>query len=299
MKLNRNGDRPLAGRVAIVTGAGKGLGRAYAIRMAEQGARVLVNNRVREGAPNSADQVVAAITAAGGIAEPDYTPVESPSAGDELIAHALDSFGAVHIVVANAGLDRPRSFHKQGWEDFDEIFRINFFGAARLLHAAWPHLRQIEGARALVSVSTAGFYGNHGQAAYAASKSALVGLVKSLALECAGSGLCINALAPYAVTPLTRPWFPQEDAERFSPEAAAELAAWLVSCDCRLNGATLIAGGGGLRRVEVLETDTVSLQDGAATALERLRHFDCELAPDSASAEFELFARSLRGELPQ
>ncbi len=297
--MSEERNSPLAGRVAIVTGAGKGLGRAYALRLAAQGARVLVNNRVRPGVPNSAEEVAAAIRAAGGVAEPDYTPVESPSAGDDLVAHALDCFGALHIVVANAGLDHPRSFHKMAWEDFDEIFRINFFGTARLLHAAWPHLRQTPAARALVSVSTAGFYGNHGQGAYAASKAALVGLVQSLAIECAGSGLCINALAPYAVTPLTRPWFPEADADRFSPEAVADLAAWLVSGECRLNGDLLIAGGGGLRRVAVRETQTVSLQAGVAAALERLDGLDVELAPDSASAEFEQFARSLREPPPR
>jgi NAD(P)-dependent dehydrogenase (short-subunit alcohol dehydrogenase family) len=288
----------LAGRVAIVTGAGKGLGRAYALKLAEQGARVLVNNRVREGEPSSADRVVEEITGAGGIALADYSPVEHRSAGDDLVAHALDGFGALDIVVANAGLDRPRSFHKQAWEAFDEIVRINFLGAARLLHAAWPRLRQRDTGRALVSVSTAGLYGNHGQAAYAASKAALVGLVKSLAIECAGSGLRINALAPYAVTPLTEPWFPRADADRFRPAAVADLAAWLVSSACHHNGAVLVSGGGGVRLAGARETSTVSLQDGVEAALGRLEQLDVDQAPESASAEFEAFAHSLPGEEP-
>jgi NAD(P)-dependent dehydrogenase (short-subunit alcohol dehydrogenase family) len=298
MGADTDSTRPLAGRAAIVTGAGKGLGRAFAMRLAEQGARVLVNNRVREGVPNSADRVVEEIAAAGGIARADYTSVESADAGEGLVAHALDCFGGLDIVVANAGLDRPRSFHKQAWEDFDEIFRINFFGTARLLHVAWPHLRRTPEARALVSISTAGLYGNHGQAAYGASKAALLGLVRSLAIECAGSGLCINALAPYAVTPLTAPWFPGADADRFPPEAVADLAAWLVSGRCQLNGVTLVSGGGGLRLAGARETPTVSLRGGVPAALSRLDQLDFELAPDSAGAEFEAFARSLRAEDP-
>ena len=288
----------LAGQVAIVTGAGKGLGRAYALRLAAEGARVLVNNRVREGQPNSADAVVAEIRALGGTAEADYSSVEGESAGADLLTHAMDSFGALDIVVANAGLDHPRSFHRQEWGAFEDIFRINFFGTARLLHAAWPRLRETPDARALVSISTAGLYGNHGQSAYASSKAALVGLVKSLAIECAGSSLCINALAPYAVTPLTLPWFPQVDADRFSPEAVAEVVAWLVSPRCELNGATLVAGGGGLRLAQVLETGTVSLDGQVASAIDRATALPVTHLPDSANAEFEAFSRSLRGEQP-
>jgi NAD(P)-dependent dehydrogenase (short-subunit alcohol dehydrogenase family) len=285
----------LDGRVAIVTGAGKGLGRAYAIELARQGARVLVNNRVREGQPNSADAVVEEIRAFGGSAEADYTSVESDDSGTELVSHALDAFGALDTVVANAGMDHPRSFHKQQWSDFEAIFRVNFYGAARLLHAAWPGLRDSGRGRALVSISSAGLYGNHGQAAYASSKSALVGLVKSLAIECGNSELRINALAPYAVTPLTLPWFPREDADRFSPGAVAPLVAWLVSGSCVLNGRVLVSGGGGVRLADALETETVALGEGVEQALARVVEMPRDQAPGSASGEFEEFSESLRG----
>jgi len=285
----------LAGRVAIVTGAGKGLGRAYAIELAQQGARVLVNNRVREGRPNSADEVVAEIQALGGEARADYNSVESESAGEDIVSSALDAYGSLDILVANAGLDHPRSFNKQTWQSFEEIFQINFYGTARLLHAAWPKLLEAERARVVVSTSTAGLYGNHGQAAYASSKAALVGLVKSLAIECAGGELRINALAPYAVTPLTLPWFPQEDVERFSPEAVAVLVAWLSSDACDVNGEVLIAGGGGVRRAQACETATVSLEGGVAQALAEIASLSGDRAPDNASAEFQQFADSLRG----
>jgi NAD(P)-dependent dehydrogenase (short-subunit alcohol dehydrogenase family) len=283
----------LAGRVAIVTGAGKGLGRTYALELARQGARVLVNNRVRAGYTKSADTVVAEIRADGGIAEADYSSVEGETAGNDLVAHALDAFGSLDIVLANAGMDHPQTFHRQDWSAFDEIFRINFFGTARLLHAAWPRLREATDGRALVSVSTAGLYGNHGQSAYSAAKGALLGLVKSLAIECARAELRINAVAPYAVTPLTSPWFPQEDAQRFGPEAVAGLAAWLVGPECDLNGRVLIAGGGGVRLAQALETDTASLARGVPGALDELAGLPFRHLPASASAEFDAFANSL------
>ncbi len=277
-----------------MTGAGKGLGRAYALELARQGARVLVNNRVRPGQPNSADAVVAEIIAAGGVAEADYCSVERDTAGADLVTHALDCFGSLDIVVANAGMDHPRSFHKQEWDAFEEIFRINFYGTARLLHAAWPGLRRTAQGRAVVSVSSAGLYGNHGQSAYSASKAALVGLVRSLAIECAGDSLRINALAPYAVTPLTLPWFPQADAERFSPEAVAALLAWLASDACTLNGDVLIAGGGGVRRASTLETDTVMMTEAFGEVLEQLARAAPNQPQVSASDEFAAFAQSLR-----
>ena len=285
---------PLQGRSAIVTGAGKGLGRAYALELARLGARVLVNNRVRPGQPNSADAVVAEILASGGVAEADYSSVEHAAAGTDLVTHALDCFGALDILVANAGMDHPRSFHKQEWDAFDEIFQINFYGTARLLHAAWPILRRAAQGRAVVSVSSAGLYGNHGQSAYAASKAALVGLVSSLAIECARDSLRINALAPYAVTPLTRPWFPQADAGRFSPEALGQLLAWLASEACTLNGEVLIAGGGGVRRAATLETDTLTLGGEMSQVIERLIETAPAHAQASASEEFAAFAQSLR-----
>ena len=190
-------------------------------------------------------------------------------------------------------MDVPQSFHRQQWPAFDEIFRVNFYGTTRLLHAAWPHLREAACGRALVSVSTAGLYGNHGQAAYSAAKAGLVGLVKSLAIECARSELRVNALAPYAVTPLTQPWFPQEDAQRFGPDAVAGLAAWLVSPECTLNGRVLISGGGGVRLAEALETGTVSLGEDMTETLAELVTMVPEHLPASASAEFDTFADSL------
>ncbi len=289
------GPHSLEGRVAIVTGAGKGLGRAYALGMASLGARVVVNNRANhdpQGRP-SADAVVAEILTAGGEAIANHDAVEKPDAGENLVSAALSHFGRLDIVLSNAGIDHTRSFHKQSPEDFDEVMQINFHAVARLLHAAWPHLRTAGYGRVLVSTSTAGLWGNHGQAAYSASKAALLGLMKALAIEGAPRGIGVNALAPYAVTRLTAPWFPEQSAARFSPESVARLATWLVSDQCTLSGATLIAGADHVRLARSLETASLPLADSIPALVDELLNVPCGTTQTSANAEFEDFVQCL------
>lgn len=285
----------LQGRVAIITGAGKGLGRAWALHLAAQGARLVVNNRgsIDQGESRSADTVVAQIRTAGGEAVANYDSVEAPDAGARLVDQALQHFGRLDIVVANAGIDSAASFHKLAMADFERVMEINFHAVARLLHAAWPLLRQQAYGRVLVSGSTAGLYGNHGQAAYASAKAALLGLVKTLAIEGHPRGVLVNLLAPYAVTQLTRAAFPGEQAAQFSPEAVAPLVAWLVSEHCRLTGQTIVTGAGHARLVKTLESATIALGEDIPAALEQLLAMPCEQGQVTAIAEFEAFSRSL------
>lgn len=285
----------LQSRVAIVTGAGKGLGRSYALHLASLGARVVVNNRVSrdQGGTSSADAVVSEIRATGGEAVANYDSVEETDSGKRLVASAVQHFGRLDIVIANAGVDCATSFHKQELADFESVLQINFFAVARLLHTAWPLLRKANYGRILVSTSTAGCYGNHGQAAYSSSKAALLGLVKALAIEGASHGVLVNAIAPYAVTQLTRPWFPEQQLQEFSPDAVAGLVGWLVSEQCELNGETLVAGANHARRVQTLETESIALGEDPQAAIEKLLAMPCEISPASASAEFEDFIRSL------
>lgn len=288
-------NRALAGRVAVVTGAGKGLGRAWALHLASLGAAVVVNNRGRSGQPGgrSADAVVGEIRAAGGEASANYDSVEDRAAGERMVELALAQFGRLDIVIANAGIDRAASFQKQSMTDFEHVMEVNFASVARLLHAAWPVLRENGYGRVLVSVSTAGLYGNHGQAAYASSKAALLGLVKALAIEGRSRGIMVNAIAPYAVTQLTEAAFPAEQVGSFSPAAVDGLVAWLVSESCELTGNTIIAGAGHARLARTLESDTVVLGENPIAALEALVASSCVHAPPTASAEFEAFRCSL------
>lgn len=286
----------LSGRVAIVTGAGKGLGRAYAIRMASLGARVVVNNRTsnESAGSSSADAVVDEIRAGGGEAIANYDSVEHAGSGDRLVSLALQHFGGLDIIVSNAGIDRASSFRKQDSEDFEYVMQINFHSVAHLLRAAWPHLLEANYGRIVVSSSTAGLYGNHGQAAYSASKAALLGLVKTLAIEGAPHGVLVNTIAPYAVTQLTRPWFPEQNVEQFSPDSVAALVAWLVSDQCELCGETIIAGANHARLAQTLETDSLILGADPQLALEKLLSLSCkQVPPASASAEFEDFIRAI------
>ena len=280
-------------RVAIVTGAGKGLGRAYALQLANLGAKVLVNNRSHPDQANTADAVVSEIRKAGGEAQASYCSVEEQGSGKQLVAEALEHFGCLDIILANAGMDQPQSFHNQTLEDFEEIFEINFHGTSRLLHAAWPVMRAAGYGRLLVSTSTAGLYGNHGQAAYAASKAALLGLMRSLAIEGQSRGLLINALSPYAVTPLTRAWFPEQQIKYFAPESVAPLAAFLLSEQCTLTGKCIIAGAGAARMAQVQETKSLSLDAELSVVADQLLELPCQFAPHSASFEFEQFTRAL------
>ena len=281
----------LSGQVAIVTGAGTGLGRAYALQLASQGASVVVNNRTTHG--RSADEVVEAIRAGGGEAIANYESVEEPEAGRRLVAAATARYGRLDIIISNAAVDRAARFQHLGPDTFDAVMQVNFFSVVRLLQAAWPLLLEAKYGRVLVSTSTAGLYGNHGQAAYASSKAALLGLMRTLAIEGRSSGVTVNAIAPYAVTRLTRPWFPEQYRETFTPEAVARLAGWLVTGRCRLSGTTLIAGAGHARLARPMETATVALGQDPEQVIESLVGMPCEGAPETASGEFEAFMQSL------
>ena len=287
--------QPLRGRVAIITGAGKGLGRAWALYLAAQGARLVVNNRGSsdQAESRSADAVVAQIHAAGGEAVANYDSVEAAGAGARLVDQALGHFGRLDIVVANAGIDRAASFHKLAMADFEQVMEVNFHAVARLLHAAWPLLRQQAYGRVLVSGSSAGLYGNHGQAAYASAKAALLGLVKTLAIEGSPRGVLVNLLAPYAVTQLTLDAFPAGQASRFSAAAVAPLVAWLVSQQCKLTGQTIVTGAGHARLAKTLESETLALGEDIQGAMARLVAMPCEQAQPTAIAEFQAFASSL------
>lgn len=291
----QNCNHSLQDRVAIVTGAGKGLGKAYALHLAALGARVVVNNRAtNDPAGNrSADAVVEEISALGGNAIANYDSVEKSGAGDRMVAAALQQFGRLDIVVANAGIDRGSSFHKQNMADFEAIMQINFSSVAHLLFAAWPHLRAGNYGRVLISTSSAGLYGNHGQAAYSSSKAALQGLMKSLSIEGASRGILVNSIAPYAATRMTSSHLAEQQVENLSPDTVAPVAGWLVSEQCRLTGKTFIVGANHARLAQTLETESIALGEDLQATMDKLLASPCNALPSSASAEFEDFIQTV------
>ena len=260
----------LRDRVAVVTGAGKGIGRACAMALAARGARVLVNNRRHPGQADeqtSAAQTVAAIRAAGGVAEADYESVQTEGAGVRMVAHALACFGRIDILVANAASPQAVTFRKQSLEEFRAIFDVGFQGALQLVHAAWPQLLDQRWGRVIMMTSSAGRYGNHGLGAYSASKAAIEMLMRSLAAEGANQGVRVNAVSPYADTQMTHSYLAEDLARCLRPEAVAPLVSWLASEDCDANGEVFVAGGGRLRRAFSVETDSLAGEDiGAVVA---------------------------------
>lgn len=256
----------LRGRCAIVTGAGKGLGRAYALHLAACGARVLVNNRRHPGeadADTSAAQTVAAIRAAGGTAEANWSDVTDPDSGQAMVRQAIEQLGGLHIVVANAGVDTPTAFHKQSMADFRAIFDTSFFGNLHLAHAAWPHLTQQRQGRMVLTASSAGLHANHGQSAYSAAKAAVIGLMRALAIEGRKHGVRVNVIAPYGYSQMTAPYMPPDMARSFDPALVAPLVGWLCSDACDVSGEVLVSGAGLVRRAAVGESDALALSGRA------------------------------------
>lgn len=289
-------------RVAIVTGAGKGLGRAYALHLAARGARVLVNNRRRSPTePASADEVVQAIRQAGGEAIANYDSVEDPQAGERIVQQALDAWGRIDVLVNNAGVDQRSSFHKVSVEQFRQIFDINFYGSLYVTHAAYPHMRAAGYGRIVVSTSNAGLHGLHGLSAYAASKAALIGLTRALAIEGKSHNVLTNAIAPFAATPMTARQgnLPEEFMTTMRPEFVAPVVTLLVSEQTRLNGQVIMAGKGMFRRAANVESSGFGYADPSRVTPEALEADIDRLIDMSGAVEFsdamasfrDLFAR--------
>jgi NAD(P)-dependent dehydrogenase (short-subunit alcohol dehydrogenase family) len=260
----------LARRVAIVTGAGTGLGRAYALRLAADGLRVVVNNRRREvdeQGRGSADRVVEDILAAGGEAVANHEDVCADAAGERMVAQALNVWGRLDVLVNNAGVDQHAAFHRIDLASFRAIFDVNFLGTLQVTHAAWAHMRRAGHGRVLVSTSSAGLHGLHGLSAYAAAKAALIGLARTLAAEGADHDLFCNAIAPYAATRMTAAHVAEALRERMAPELVAPLVSALVSERSRINGQVLVVGQGWARRAATVELDTL-VQVGAEAPLD-------------------------------
>lgn len=258
------------GRVVLVTGAGNGLGRAYALELARRGAAVVVNNRKRptDGALGSADRVAAEIRAGGGRAVAEHSPVEGRESGEAMVAAALAAFGRLDALICNAGIDQHAAFHNAPLDEFERVFAVNFFGSAYVARAAIAAMRRGAYGRIVFSVSSAGLYGQHGLASYSASKAALIGLTRALAQENARAGLRINAFAPYALTRMTER-HAQHFPERLKgPEWAAPMALYLASEACSVSGEIYIAGSGHFARAEMHENAGVKLGAGAPPAVE-------------------------------
>src|SRR5271155_1833798 len=234
------------GRVAIITGAGNGLGRSHALLLASRGAKVVVNDLggSHTGAGKSsaaADAVVEEIKAAGGEAIANYDSVEDAA---KIVQAALDTWGRIDILVNNAGILRDTSFQKLSEEDWDLIYRVHVLGGFRVTRAAWNPMRDAGYGRVIFTASAAGIYGNFGQANYSMAKLGLVGLSNTLAIEGRKRGVLVNAIAPIAGSRLTETVLPKELTDALRPEYVSPLVGYLCHESCAETGGLFEVGGG-------------------------------------------------------
>jgi NAD(P)-dependent dehydrogenase (short-subunit alcohol dehydrogenase family) len=247
-------------RVIVVTGAGGGLGREYALTLAKEGASVVVNDLggARDGTGaghNMADEVVKEIRGSGGRAVANYDSVAEPEAAENIIKTALDEFGKVDGVVSNAGILRDGTFHKMEFGAWDAVLKVHLYGGYNVIRAAWPHFREQSYGRVVVATSTSGLFGNFGQANYGAAKLGLVGLINTLAQEGAKYNIKTNAVAPIAATRMTQDILPPEVFEKLTPEYVAPVVAYLMSEENEETAAVFIVGGGKVQRAALFQNE--------------------------------------------
>jgi NAD(P)-dependent dehydrogenase (short-subunit alcohol dehydrogenase family) len=247
------------GKVAIITGAGGGLGREHALLLASRGAQVVVNDLGGSVSGEGGDEGPAQIAAKeiedlGGVAVADTNSVATPEGGEAIVRTALDAFGRVDIVINNAGILRDKSFHNMTADLLNPVLDVHLKGALYVTRPAWIKMREQNYGRVLNTSSNSGILGNFGQSNYGAAKMGLVGFTRVLAAEGAKYNIKVNAIAPVARTRMT------EDilgplAEKLDPALVSPMAAWLVHEDCPVTGEIYSAGGGRVARFFVGMTD--------------------------------------------
>jgi NAD(P)-dependent dehydrogenase (short-subunit alcohol dehydrogenase family) len=282
-------------RVAIVTGAGGGLGRSHALALAGRGARVVVNDlgAARDGeggSPTAAERVAEEIRAGGGEAVADGASVTDAAAVEAMVARAVAEWGRIDILVNNAGILRDKTFAKMSLGDFRAVVEVHLMGAVNCTKAVWGAMRAQNYGRVVMTTSSSGLYGNFGQANYSAAKMALVGLMQTLALEGAKNNIRVNCLAPTAATRMTADVMPEQALARLTPEAVSPGLLALVSEDAPTR-TILCAGAGSFERSHVTLTRGVFIGTGEdaperlASAMEAVSNRTDETVPENAAAQ--------------
>ncbi|MDZ4184114.1 MAG: SDR family oxidoreductase, partial [Desulfuromonadales bacterium] len=256
------------GQVAVITGAGGGLGRIYALELARRGAKVVVNDfggsrdGVGPGAASPADEVVEEIRTSGGEAIANYDTVSSPSGGEAIIKTALDSYGRIDILINNAGILRDKSFLKMEPENWQGVLSVHLHGAFHVTQPAFRAMKEQGYGRIIMTTSAAGLYGNFGQTNYSAAKLALVGFMNALKLEGGKYNIKVNTVAPVAASRLMSDILPAEALDKMKPEFVAPLVLYLCSSLCAESGRIYNAGMGQYNRVSVMTSPGHILGDG-------------------------------------
>ena len=259
------------GKVAVITGAGGGLGRCHAVELARRGAKIVVNDLGGtvdgSGAGDAADRVVTEIKVAGGQAVANRSSVSDKAGAKQIVQAALDAFGRIDILINNAGILRDKTFKNMSVEDFDIVMQVHIMGTAYVTHAAWPLMLEQNYGRVVFTSSGSGIYGNFGQANYGAAKMSMLGLMNVLAIEGAAKNVRVNCLAPAATTRMTAtvPGRTENVAAPDplrAPELVTPAVLYMVSDDAP-NGVIINAGMGNYSRAQVMVNEGVHLGAGA------------------------------------
>ena len=288
----------LTGRVAIVTGAGGGLGKQHALLLASRGARVLVNDlggnvHGEGGSVSAAQQVVDEIRAAGGEAMANGASVTDFAAVEQMVQQAMDAWGRVDILVNNAGILRDKSFAKMSLDDFRLVMDVHVMGAVHCTKAVWPIMQAQQYGRVVMTTSSSGLYGNFGQANYGAAKMALAGLMQTLSIEGEKYGIRVNCLAPTAATRMTEGLMPQAVLDALQPQAVSPAMLVLASEDAP-NRTILCAGAGSFEAAHITLTQGVHLgltpdtPERLAAALAQVCDGTGQLVPKAGSEQGSL-----------
>jgi NAD(P)-dependent dehydrogenase (short-subunit alcohol dehydrogenase family) len=263
-------------RVAIVTGAGVGLGRAHAMLLASRGAKVVVNDpggsvEGKGGEHSVADKVVAEIKAAGGEAVANYDSVATMQSAQAIIDTAVNTFGRLDILVNNAGVLRDKAFNNMDMEDFEFAVQVHFMGTVYCTKAAWPIMRKQNYGRLVVTTSGSGTVGNFGQSNYGAAKMAVVGLINVLRLEGAKYNILCNAISPSANTRMTETLLPPHMAQYMRPEFVSPVVAWMCSEECNATGEIIAATAGNFARVQYFFAEGVQFDPEQPVTIEMVQ----------------------------
>lgn len=248
------------GKVAVVTGAGHGLGKSYALFLASRGARLVVNDfgGSENGAGKSqepAKRVAEFIRDKGGVAVPNFDSIAEPLGAQRIVDDAIKQFGTVDILINNAGILRDKTFLNMPQEDFDEVLKVHLMGSVYVTRAALPIMKAKAYGRIVMTTSIAGLFGNFGQTNYSTAKMGIVGFMNALRLEVEKYNIFINTVAPLAVTRLAKGSgiFPQEIGSLLRPGLVCPLVVYLCSDLCRTSGDIICAGGGYFARAQILQ----------------------------------------------
>lgn len=279
------------GRVALVTGAGGGLGKQHALELARRGAKVVVNDlggAVDGSGGNSeaAEAVVAEIKAMGGEAIANGSSVTDDAGVQKMFDDTISAFGQLDIIIANAGILRDKSFTKMTMEDFQLVVDVHLMGSVKPIKAAWDHMKERQYGRIVVTTSSTGLYGNFGQANYGAAKLALVGLMNTLKIEGAKNNIKINTICPIAATRMTEGLMPEPVLAQLQPEYVTPAVMNLVKEDAP-TGVILSAGAGAFSMAQIVETKGAFVAQGEGLSAEAVAAKMDEITDTSTQTAFD------------